>query len=463
MAPFIRVALFVVSTCRAAGIPETGSPTERDLRERVAAAIEAQQQRLARGLLLEEMILGRMDVAAVARLPAWSLFACYTTSDRSGALSLPLRVYSTALLPRRIAARDNRLWARLYGTLVLDGTLWELVAADYLCQPASPSEVTDVARWTLRQHLFTTPALNIYNRRDSVKKASIVYHKSAVLCAVGACFAWREGQLVSVGPHLSEESQAYGPAASAIVLSNSERHAEDLDQAVKEHGRQFLWQRVFDAGLPVLVRHARKVSVDPESGLVVVEAEKTKLWLSPQYGYQPVRREWYCLVEDHLLAVDEFSDYREIGDGVWLPFRWRRTYARDAYRGEVSDAVVVVRRAELRAPDEAELRELFLNAVPEERTIVVDFRWIRNPFTGRPRHVTYPFRRDPAELAALREQAVARARAQLAWILRVGPRARGNAQGNAAVPLAVAALLLLAMAGLFVWIAWHRRRRKQDA
>ena len=446
---FAVLAVGVAAFCPVSSSSDPGDADRSELGQRVAAQIEALHRRLAKGLVWEEVVAGGWQAAARAQLPPWclTLWANQPSETRVASLTVIL------------GTSTGNPVADLRARLALDGQVWELVAARYHCgkhTPGPQANVTNILQWLHRQKPSISVAnLNIIPNatRQAPRKLFGVSHSgSSMLCALGICLAWKDGEPVWIGPDMSNEEWP-GFSVGAIAL------AVDLHQEmIGKRDRAFFRQSNFDVALPVLVRRARKVRVDSESGLVIVEAEKTKLWLSPQYGYQPVRREWYCLLEDHLLAVDEFSDYREIGDGVWLPFRWHRTYERDAYRGEVSDAVVVVRRAELRAPDEAELRELFLNAVPEDRTIVVDFRWIRNPFTGRPRHVTYPFRRDPAELAALREQAVARARAQMAWILRVGP----GAGGNAAVPLVVAALLL-AVAGFFVWVAWRRRRRKQDA
>ncbi len=438
--PAVFLILFWLVVSQPALPEDVRSASPPELRQQLSGLLETMHRRLGEKLFLEESVLGSWRVADLANLPPWSVVAW---SD-AGVAAVRVRVFGLT----------GKLQADVVASLVVGGEAWSLGEGLFTLGADAPPNSGAVLEWLLRWRRSQLRNVSVTTTQEEPVRELVAYHSSALLCAIGACFGRKGSELVWIGPDLGDNWPGHGPGASGLTVM-FERHYE----ALSHRDREFFRQQMFDAGLPVLVRHARKVSVDPESGLVVVEAEKTKLWLSPQYGYQPVRREWYCLVEDHLLAVDEFSDYREIGDGVWLPFRWHRKYERDAYRGEVSDAVVVVRRAELRAPDEAELRELFFNAVPEERTYVVDFRWLRNPFTGRPRHVTYPFRRDPAELAALREQAVARARAQMAWILRVGP----GAGDNAAVPLAVAALLLLAMAGLFVWVAWRRRRRKQDA
>ncbi len=416
-----------------------------ELRDRVAAELEMLHRRLGEGLVWEERVVGGWLAGARAHIPPWSVVLWANKPSHT----------SVACVSVLVSRRGSHLRADVWAGLLVNGELWGLVGAIYQCSQSGPPPDVDLFSWLSEQRRLTPANVNIWKdtREQRPRVLAISHSCLSMLCALGVCLGWEQGKPVWLGPHLSNEDRP-GFSMSAIALYSNELHTEPIWQK----GREYFRRHIFDVALPVLVREASTVRTDLETGLVIAEASNTKVWLAPDYGYQPVRREWYCLLEHHLLAVDEFSDYREIGDGVWLPFRWHRTYARDAYRGEVSDAVVVVRRAELRAPDEAELRELFLNAVPEERTYVVDFRWLRNPFTGRPRYVMYPFRRDPTELAALREQAVARARAQMAWILRVAPRVGGNA----AVPVAVA-VLLLAVAGLFVWIAWRCRRRKEKA
>ncbi len=416
------------------------------LRQRVADAVERTLRRLGEGLIVEACIADGWDVAAAADRRPWSLLAYFNAPGESAAAAL----YALA------SVREGKVRAHVRGGMVLDGAVWELVAADYVCAQDAPPEGADVLAWLQGQRPLTRYAnLNIANVRDPLwgHKARSVYHRSGLLCAIGACVVWENGEPIWIGPRFPGKRPSMGDAS--VPLLSQERHSARL-RALRRKDRGFVHRRFFDAALPVLVREAQTISVEPDSGLIVVEADATTLWLAPKYGYLPVRREWYCVVKRHLLAVDEFTDYRQLGERVWLPFRWRRVHDRSSYQENVPETLVyVVRRAEWREVSKEELRNLFLDGVPEERTIVVDFRWLRHPLRPGWAHVAYPFRRDPHELERLRKQAVARARARMAWFLRMG-----GGRGSFLVPLTVAALFLAVVAFL-VWLRW--RRRKQDA
>ena len=259
------------------------------------------------------------------------------------------------------------------------------------------------------------------------------------------CVGPYEGKLRVLSP---DSDPWFGGGASLTSLTVGERHREAYWErsGIKALSREFLM------ALPALVERGQVLGVEGERLVEVEGPAGHRVWLAERYGYQPLRREWRCVVGGHVLAVDEFWDYRRVTEELWLPYRMRRRYEGEWYGlgGDV-EVEYEVEEALGRVPEEGELREVFFGEVPDERCLVVDSRWFEDPRTGRPVSVKYPWVRDEGERERLRREAVARMRAMFEAYRRGrrGMRWWGWFAGTG-VALALAAIVVL----------WQRKRRR---
>ncbi len=355
---------------------------------------------------------------------------------------------------------------RVFALLRLDHTRWQLLGVEYgwrgcgapLPEKQSPvgwSNLTIDALSDLDQ-IVAASEKRLEELRTAAKKPSADYLSKSIptsmvvlddhyLSALGMCIAISEGNLVLLSP---DADPWFGGAVSLDRTHGEVHHEVYWDRyGIKRVAKQFVM------ALPELVQRGTVVGVEGSNGERLVEVLGPgghRLWLAERYGYQPVRWEWRCPTGDHSMGVDEFSEYRRVTEALWLPYRVRRRYEGRWY-GLAEDAVVEyqVELADARAPSAEELKELFFGQVPDEKCLVKDARWLKDPRTGLPLDVEYPWVRDEEERERLREAAVARMRAIFGADQGrgIGPRWRGVFLG------VVAALIMLALL-----LVRHRRR-----
>jgi len=317
--------------------------------------------------------------------------------------------------------------------------LYELVGTRYRYRHGKRAERVDPLGWS--NVLIETVERSMRMARNPEKRfpppLNWVTCTDPYLTALGMCVGPYQGGLRLLSP-----DDWFGASAGLIHSGGQHEHAYWDRSGVKELSKQFVM------ALPEFVMRGQVVGAKTgPHGLVVelVGPAGHRVWLAERYGYQPVRWEWHCPAGGHLVAVGEFSDYRQITERLWLPFRFRREYKGEWF-GLQEDRVVEfeIERAEGRVPSTEELEELFFAQVPEQKCYVLDYRWVKDPWTDREVAVSYPWVRDRAHREQLRRQALARKRAVFDALRRGVPVPRWAALPVVVVTaIATLALLLL--------------------